>query len=258
MNWDDAYSALMVLAAAAAFAALAYDSVPVIAGLLLISTSAAAARKMMRKKTENPGGIAERISLARRFLGAYYTRRCSVAAAISSSEGTHSDAGKEISHMMKRYMLGDVQNAPDLRMGREPSGLAAVIWNSAVEGGTPARGVELFIRGAEIEERQRIAVREKAGGMEAISMAGLVFFFPLFGGITLGIIRNYFGTGASGNMIPALSLLLASYALVMLVLTQGFWDIGRDAKALARKVAPAFIFGVAVLLFSSTYISKIL
>jgi len=121
------------------------------------------------------------------------------------------------------------------------------------------KALELFCARLEHEIEMENRLNSKASGMKAVTYAGLVFFLPLFGGISASLISASLGAVGYGVLLLQQHFLAAVAAYMMIVLAITFlFDM--NAAPFRKLCSMAFLAAVSmlVLLFTAHYATEIL
>lgn len=173
-------------------------------------------------------------------------------------EGTSASG---ISLLLRRHLLGQADLKPD-RFSKnayetELEGMIAFHLN---KGKSIRKSLELFCSRLENEINIENRLNAKTGGMRALTYAGLLFFLPLFGGISSSILGASLNTLNGGVRLFQQHFLMAiaSYTTMILAInvTLGSPDAGL-LKTLSS-VVPLAIISILVLVFTAHYATEIL
>ncbi|MEM3215980.1 MAG: hypothetical protein QXS17_03635, partial [Candidatus Micrarchaeaceae archaeon] len=95
----------------------------------------------------------------------------------------------------------------------------------------------IFIEDLEREVSTKNKLHAKTAGMSMLTLAGIAFFFPLFSGIGLAILRSSGGLVVSSNY-SEFAVVSMVYVVLMLYLVSVFSHPEENGKGLAFYIMP--------------------
>jgi len=124
-----------------------------------------------------------------------------------------------------------------------------------------SKGIELLKDGIEKERQKEEKVEAKAKGMNTLSKMGVTFFFPLFSGISINIIKSSLALSSnihSLSMISMFSIVSVAYTAIILFIGKLFSDLQSSITAAFCNIMPFVVVADWILKISSTFLSSIL
>ncbi len=195
------------------------------------------------------------VKLARR-LNSYYQNSHSLMKSLGHA-GRDSELLKcEISHLRCTGALPEHVFFENKRMGEFVKIVAFGIENGA----NVERTLLMFAVRLELEIKRKNRIREKTGGLQALTLIGMSVFFPLFSGISTIIISSSLGLFDKGADVIGRNFLSVAiaYVFIILYLSSAFAHSERSPLKNVSSLAPYLALAVAIILISQNYLSAVL
>lgn len=185
--------------------------------------------------------------------------RYSTTGAIVHSIGTaNSQAGlKTFGHVTRRYLLGDPDPLSRGTGHGGADGMSDMLSFAMRSGRSIAGSISEFRKRASRELELTNAIRAKSGAMKSVTYLGLIFFLPLFGGVSSNVMASLSSAASQLSLHMFLYAVLAYVALALFITSYAYEDGGSPARR-SLGVLPLFSISAFVLFFTSSYISGIL
>jgi hypothetical protein len=163
--------------------------------------------------------------------------------------------------LLKKERLGELDAVPNRISGsRQGSELLELVAFHLNTGKEIKKSLALFCKRLENEIEMENRLVAKVGGMQTLTYAGLVFFLPLFGGISSSIL------GASLNVLNQNALvfqqhflfIIACYIAIILCISTAFRKPNASLVELLYSVMPLLTVSLSVLCLTAHYATDIL
>ncbi|MDE1825067.1 MAG: hypothetical protein KGH61_03255 [Candidatus Micrarchaeota archaeon] len=152
---------------------------------------------------------------------------------------------KWLNPILARWKMGDFSYDKE-GMTDELGELLGIITVGASSGARIKTALENLCANLALSSELDRKIKGKVNGMQTISMAGLVFFFPIFGGITATIMQSTISGQQSVTISHYMVLAGIGYVLLMLLLNTLMTKPDKSRASLARSVIPPFLFSMAL------------
>ena len=152
---------------------------------------------------------------------------------------------KWLGSTIARWKMGDFSYDKQAA-GKELGELMDIIIVGASRGAQIKEALENLCANLALSSELERKVKGKVNGMQTISLAGLVFFFPIFSGITATIMQSTI-SGPHSDTIPHYMVLAGiGYVLLMLLLNTLITRPEKSRASIIRSIIPAFLFSVVL------------
>ncbi len=135
--------------------------------------------------------------------------------------------------------------------------LAGIMYSNYKTGTDASKALELFARHAEEEEERKNKEAKFSSGMDMIMQAGMSFFFPMFGGISVGIL-DFISKMSAPVVQGRFSMIIVGYILMVSFLYSSFYKSARSALDALYSSIPYFSIGITVFVFSVSLIHEVI
>ncbi|MCL5428134.1 MAG: hypothetical protein M1321_03050 [Candidatus Marsarchaeota archaeon] len=201
---------------------------------------------VLRRRTA--GHVSDWLATYARALSVRYAETGLMAHSVESTNARMDPRG--FAEMHRRHMLGD---STDEHGAGGADGLRGIISFAMRTGRKVSASLEGFRKGIINEAETANLVRSKAGAMKSVTYAGLLFFLPLFGGISSNVMASLYPAAASA--MPAFSLSILAYVALALLITSYAYDAASGIVERITGAMPLLSLSAAVLFIASNYIS---
>lgn len=176
-------------------------------------------------------------------------------------EKGHDNLTNSVGLLLKRERLGELKASPEKILGSQHgSELLEMVAFRLNTGKEIKKNLTLFCRRLENEIEIENKLITKVGGMQTLTYAGLVFFLPLFGGISSSIL------GASLSMLSQnvlafqqrFLLIIACYIATILCISTAFRKPNAGPVELLYSVMPLLTVSITVLCSTAHYATYML
>lgn len=167
----------------------------------------------------------------------------------------------EFSALLQRHRLGETELVLEKRSGnRHADELMELVALSLNTGADIRKALELFSSRLEHEIGVGNRLNAKTGGMKTLTYAGLVFFLPLFGGISSGILGTSLGSLNAGSLLfqQRFLAIMAAYTTMLLYISVAFGSPESEASENLYSMMPLAVVSLFVLLLTAHYAANIL
>ncbi len=165
-----------------------------------------------------------------------------------------------ILEMARRHLLGELDPGRAGGFYGQRAGELLGLLALRLEKGADIRKA-LSLLSARLERRIRKAnkLRAKVGGMKTLTMAGLVIFVPLFGGVSAGILGSSLGiSGSEASARLGFTLIVAASVSMMLYISASFEKPALGILENLYSVMPFIAVSLFVLLLSGNYAANLI
>ncbi len=162
--------------------------------------------------------------------------------------------------MVRRHLLGELDLGRDPEFFGQRSGELLGLIALRLERGADIRKA-LDLLSARIARRIRRAnrLRARVGGMKALTLAGLVIFVPLFGGISAGILGSSLGAyGSQASAQTGFTLIVAASVSMLLCINTSFENPAAGLLESIYSAMPFIAVSLFVLLVSGNYAANLI
>ncbi len=135
--------------------------------------------------------------------------------------------------------------------------LAGILCSSYRRGTDASKALELFARYEEKEDERKNKEAKLSSGMEMITQAGMSFFFPMFGGISVGIL-DFISKVPASVAQGRFSMIIIGYILIVSFLYSSFYKSERSALDAIYSSIPYFSIGITVFALSVLLIHEVI
>ena len=252
-NWKLLHKPATVCLGCAGFAAGLLGSLP----LCAIFTAASVSIYIVKVRTRrNSGSEAEAYGFVKAIL-ASYSKSGSMRAALSDAYAVMPRGAEGIRKNMDRYGFGDPASFSCDPQGEMPDGFVADL--SRIIDGAFSAGEDVRAELSNLAGRLRANIRARAGragqasNARFVSLLGIVLFFPLFAGISTGILASASQISGPGHL--ALSSVAAIFAafIAMECFMHFRWEAGSSNAGRACSAVLCSSVGMLILKASSMF-----
>lgn len=169
-------------------------------------------------------------------------------------------SGSHLALLLKRHLLGQIEVTIDGQDNPYAAELEKLVAFGLNTGKSIKKSLSLFCRRLEYEVESENRLSAKIGSMRALTYSGLLFFLPLFGGISSSIL----GTSVSllnGQMLSFQQhflMVIAGYVTILLSIVAVLGDPVSGFLKSLYSVAPLALCALLVLLLTAHYATEIL
>ena len=150
----------------------------------------------------------------------------------------------ELREAARAYLLGDFCCEKNAKQLNHVGELKSMLTYGIVSGSDISESLKMMKSRLEYETGVLSAIKEHAGSMELLAYVGVVFFVPLFGGISASIMGSLTAMGSIGAPIGGFMLIILTYVTLVLCITTSL------AKPEAGMLDKAYAIMPALLLSS--------
>ncbi len=163
----------------------------------------------------------------------------------------------DLSKMVKAAKLGSNSFNNEVKEASlEFRQLVSMMYNGIRYGSDVSKDVELFNSAIERKKSVERLVMEKTEGMHAVSQLGITFFFPMFAGISSGIMQNALGVPAASPISIAFTFSIIAYTGIILLISASFNNPTSKLQTRINSIIPILTTSISVFILSS-YLSNI-
>ncbi|MDE1850567.1 MAG: hypothetical protein KGH54_02105 [Candidatus Micrarchaeota archaeon] len=175
----------------------------------------------------------------------------------SLQESTGSDPKyRKFAAVSRKYLLSNLTaierahfEEPNLNM------LLGIVHIGITTGADITKNLEDFLEWIDAKIERENRVRSKVSGMQVLSLLGIVFFFPLFSGITASIVRSSLTGPAAASTVTGLRLIGIGYVLIATLITNSLLNPSRGLIAILKSSLPMAFLGCALQTIAYTFSS---
>jgi len=196
-----------------------------------------------------------------------YKRSGSLRLAIERAAASSYTFSPLLSRLLRSYAMGGKFYYAEMRMSRtgseaqkSPLGELLAVLSEGLEGGSNIVNQLSFLKQRlESEEEERNTVASKVESMSAVSKMGIMFFFPVFSGISSAIIGStasmMHGSALIGMKLGEISI---AYIIAISVINSFFSNYDANAETVAYKAMPTVVTAAILFFFTSNFLAKMI
>lgn len=166
--------------------------------------------------------------------------------------------GFSFSGRLKRMLaVHKFGGAPETANADNLDKLVVLLSDGYKAGADISDALKLFERRISEEVEKRNNNAKFSSGMEVITQAGMSFFFPMFGGISVGIL-DFISHAAIATFQEKFSMIIVGYMLMISLLYSTFYKSVRSAIDALYTSIPYVSIGITIFLLSVTLIHEVI
>jgi len=163
---------------------------------------------------------------------------------------------KRIAILAKRYLLSNAEGLEKSPFTETNLNILLKIIHIGIITGTDiSKNLEDFAEWMDAKMEKENKIRSKVNGMQILSLVGIVFFFPLFSGITASIVRSSLTGISAGTIVNGLRLIGMGYIVIATLITNSLLKPARTIVSLLRDSLPMALFGCILQTVAYTFSS---
>lgn len=169
----------------------------------------------------------------------------------------HSTAS-ELREAAKTYLLGNFCCEESTKQQNHMDELRSTLTYGIVSGRDISESLKMMKSRLEYETGVLSAIKEHAGSMELLAFVGVVFFVPLFGGISASIIGSLIAIGSGGTSVGGFMLVILTYVTLVLCITTSLSKPEAGMLDKAYAIMPALLLSSSILFSLPAFMNGIL
>ena len=164
----------------------------------------------------------------------------------------------ELREVARTYMLGDFLREEEAKQHSHIDELKNMLSYGIVSGRDICESLKMMKGRLEYEAGVLSAIKEHAGSMELLAYVGVVFFVPLFGGISASIMGSLTTMGGGGVQAGGFMLIILIYVTFILCITSSLAKPEAGMLEKAYAIAPALLISSSILFSLPPFMNGIL
>ncbi len=205
-------------------------------------------------------GISDVSSLVKSF-NLHYSRLNSIIKAIERAAIDNKKFGAELHRYVSAYRLNSKYAPPKEDRTHAGEGLAPflrICSGGILTGQSVSRPLRFYEKGLDAESTDMQRFESKIKGMQTISLFGVVFFLPMFIGISLTVIDFVSSFSSAAYLSLVFRSVSIIYTATMLFIAGAFRNPGASAIDVMGECLPMALVSALVFHVSSVYASSVI